>query len=274
MSPTKPSPWALVSCRRGVAAGDRVRATVTLADAATDTKTGAPSVDSVTITSAPGLSGAYGVNEEITVQVAVRQARQRDRHTANRADHRHEHAPGPVSKPPGARARCWSSLTPCVNGESDADGISIAANGLALNGGTIRDKESTPQDAYHHPSRSRRRQRSPRGRRQAGATDRDRGRQHGDADLWRDAQREFDSGGDRIHRHRRWGDGGGQIRPGVQADRQADPELVCYPEPDRHAELYLPSGATDSGLVRQRRGILLQPGGDEHDPGTALRHRR
>ena len=82
----------------GVTAGDQVSATVTLAD--NDTKAGAPSVDSVEITSEPGPSGAYGVNEEITVQV------QFDKHVSVTGTpqigltHRHEHAPGPVSSRP------------------------------------------------------------------------------------------------------------------------------------------------------------------------------
>ena len=128
----------------GVTAGSQVSATVTLAD--NDTKAGAPEVESVAITSEPGPSGAYGVNEEIEVTVRF------DKHVSVTGTPQIGLTIGTNTRQ--ARYQATRSAGEVlvftytvVNGESDADGISIAANSLALNGGTIRDKESTPQNA-------------------------------------------------------------------------------------------------------------------------------
>ena len=156
-----------------------------------------------------------------------------------------------------------------VNGESDTDGISIAANSL---GGTIRDADNQNATLTHdavaadsgHPVEG------VKPVLQTATVDGNivtltynetlRGSSTPAASAFT-----VTAGGGTVTVN---------VRPGVRADRHADPERACDPEPDRDAELYLPIGATDSGLVRQRRGVLLQPGGDEHHPGTALRHRR
>ena len=126
----------------GVTAGDRVSATVTLED--NDTKAGAPSVDNVAITSEPGLSGAYGVNEEIEVTVRF------DKHVSVTGTPQIGLTIGENTRQ--ARYQAARSAGEVLvftytvmDGESDTDGISIAANSLTLNRGTIKDAAN--QDA-------------------------------------------------------------------------------------------------------------------------------
>ena len=128
----------------GVTVGSQATATVTLlTDNDADLhRASVPSVSTVAIISDPGV--AYAAGEEIKVAVVFTK-------------------PIMVTGTPsielmvGANTRqalCQtvaSEVLTCtytvVADESDTDGVSIAANKLTLNGGTIQDKESTPQNA-------------------------------------------------------------------------------------------------------------------------------
>ena len=119
---------------RGVTLGSRARSTVTLVD--DDTETGAPSILTVELTSHPGADALYAIGDDLEVSVrfnkvvtvtgepqlalgvgsGTRQAAYRN-------------AAGEVAR--------FAYLV--AEGDLDADGVSIAANSLVLNGGTIRD---------------------------------------------------------------------------------------------------------------------------------------
>ena len=125
----------------GVSAGSQATATVTLTDDG-DTVAAAPRVSTVDFSSAPG--GGYAAGEAITVAVVFTK-------------------PISVTGTPQLaltvgthtrQAQCAaaaSEVLTCtytvVADERDTDGVSIAANSLALNGGTIQDRASPPQAA-------------------------------------------------------------------------------------------------------------------------------
>ena len=130
----------------GVSVGSQATATVTLTD--NDTVSAAPSVSTVSLISDP--EAAYAAGEEIVVAVVFTK-------------------PISVTGTPsielmvGANTRtvqcqdAASEVLTCtytvVAGESDTDGVSVVADSLALNGGTIQDAETTPQDAtLTHPA--------------------------------------------------------------------------------------------------------------------------
>ena len=116
----------------GVSAGSPATATVTLTD--NDTVTGAPSILSVSLTSDPG--GGYAAGEEIeaTVRfnktVTVTGTPQLGLTVGSNT--------WQASYAGGAREVVTFSYE-VADDETDADGVSIAANALSLNGGTIRD---------------------------------------------------------------------------------------------------------------------------------------
>ena len=123
----------------GAREGVRVSATVTLAD--DDTEAGAPSVTGVALTSQPRRNSIYRRGEEIEVTV------QFDKHVTVTGTPQIGLTIG--TKTPQARYQAARSAGEVVvfaytvvSGESDADGISIAANSLALNGGMITDNQT------------------------------------------------------------------------------------------------------------------------------------
>ena len=116
----------------GVSAGSPATATVTLTD--NDTVTGAPSVLSVTLTSDPG--GVYAAGKEIEVTVRF------DKTATVTGTPQLGLTVGSTVRQAlyqgGAREVVTFSYEVAAD-ETDADGVSIAANALSLNGGTIRD---------------------------------------------------------------------------------------------------------------------------------------
>ena len=124
----------------GVSVGSQAEATVTLTD--NDTVSAAPSVSTVSIISDPGAG--YAAGEEIVVAVVFTK-------------------PISVTGTPSIEltvgtntrtALCQdaaSEVLTCtytvVADESDTDGVSVVADSLARNGGTIQDEETTPQNA-------------------------------------------------------------------------------------------------------------------------------
>ena len=116
----------------GVSAGSPATATVTLTD--NDTVTGAPSILSVSLTSDPG--GGYAAGEEIEASVRF------DKTVTVTGEPQLGLTVGSVTRQAeyqgGAREVVTFSYE-VVADEIDADGVSIAANALTLNGGTIRD---------------------------------------------------------------------------------------------------------------------------------------
>ena len=116
----------------GVSAGSPATTTVTLTD--NDTVTGAPSILSVSLTSDPG--GGYAAGEEIeaTVRfnktVTVTGTPQLGLTVGSDTQQ--------ASYAGGAREVVTFSYAVAAD-ETDEDGVSIAANALSLNGGTIRD---------------------------------------------------------------------------------------------------------------------------------------
>ena len=120
----------------GAREGVRVSATVTLAD--DDTEAGAPSVTGVALTSQPRRNRIYRRGEEIEVRV------QFDKHATVTGTPQIGLTIGTNTRQ--ARYQAARSAGEVVvfaytvvSGESDADGISIAADSLALNGGMIQD---------------------------------------------------------------------------------------------------------------------------------------
>ena len=116
----------------GVSAGSPATATVTLTD--NDTVTGAPSVLSVSLTSDPGEGYAVGEEIEASVQFdkTVTVAGEPQLGLTVGSNTRQASYQG------AAREVVTFSYT-VVADETDSDGVSIAANALSRNGGTIRD---------------------------------------------------------------------------------------------------------------------------------------
>ena len=126
----------------GVTAASPDSATVTLTD--NDTVTVAPSIGTVTISSDPGVGGVYTVGEEIEVTVVFNKpvtvtGRPQLEVTVGTAP---EQA---VNQSGRSASEVLVFAYAVVAGDSDADGVSIAADSLTLNGGTITD--STNRDA-------------------------------------------------------------------------------------------------------------------------------
>ena len=116
----------------GVSAGSPATATVTLTD--NDTVTGAPSILSVWLSSDPG--GGYAEGEEIEASVRF------DKTVTVTGTPQLGLTVGSVTQQAsyegGAREVVTFSYA-VVADETDTDGVSIAANALSLNSGTIRD---------------------------------------------------------------------------------------------------------------------------------------
>ena len=126
----------------GVTAASPDSATVTLTD--NDTVTVAPSIGTVTISSDPGVGGVYTVGEEIEVTVVFNKpvtvtGRPQLEVTVGTAP---EQA---VNQSGRSASEVLVFAYAVVAGDSDAGGVSIAADSLTLNGGTITD--STNRDA-------------------------------------------------------------------------------------------------------------------------------
>ena len=126
----------------GVSAGSPATATVTLTD--NDPDPGAPSVLSVSLTSDPGEGYAAGEEIEATVQfdktVTVTGTPQLGLTVGSNTRQ--------ASYEGGAREVVTFSYEVAAD-ETDADGVSIAANALSLNGGTIRDSANQNASLTH-----------------------------------------------------------------------------------------------------------------------------
>ena len=126
----------------GVTAGSPAAATVTLTD--NDTVTGAPSVLSVWLSSDPG--GGYAAGEEIEATV------QFDKSVTVTGEPQLGLTVGSntrqASYEGGAREVMTFSYE-VADDETDEDGVSIAANALSLNGGTIRDSANRNAGRTH-----------------------------------------------------------------------------------------------------------------------------
>ena len=126
----------------GVSAGSPATATVTLTD--NDTVTGAPSILSVSLTSDPG--GGYAAGEEIEATVRF------DKTVTVTGTPQLGLTVGSVvrqaSYAGGAREVVTFSYE-VADDETDTDGVSIAADSLTLNGGTIRDSANRNADLTH-----------------------------------------------------------------------------------------------------------------------------
>ena len=126
----------------GVSAGSTAIATVTLTD--NDTVTGAPSVLSVTLTSDPG--GGYAEGEEIEASVRF------DKTVTVTGEPQLGLTVGSVTRQAsfegGAREVVTFTYTVAAD-ETDTDGVSVAADALSLNGGTIRDSANQNANRTH-----------------------------------------------------------------------------------------------------------------------------
>ena len=126
----------------GVSAGSPATATVTLTD--NDTVTGAPSVLSVWLSSDPG--GGYAAGEEIEATVSF------DKTVIVTGSPELGLTVGSntrqASYAGGAREVMTFSYE-VDDDETDEDGVSIAANALSLNGGTIRDSANQNASRTH-----------------------------------------------------------------------------------------------------------------------------
>ena len=126
----------------GVSAGSPATATVALTD--NDTVTGAPSILSVSLTSDPG--GGYAAGEEIEATVRFNKS------VTVTGSPQLGLTVGSVTRQAsyagGAREVVTFSYEVAA-GETDADGVSIAANALSLNGGTIRDSVNRAAGRTH-----------------------------------------------------------------------------------------------------------------------------
>ena len=126
----------------GVSAGSPATATVTLTD--NDTVTGAPSVLGVSLTSDPG--GGYAAGKEIEVTVRF------DKTVTVTGEPQLGLTVGSVARQAsyqgGAREVMTFSYQVAAD-ETDADGVSIAADSLTPNGGTIRDSANQDSNLAH-----------------------------------------------------------------------------------------------------------------------------
>ena len=126
----------------GVSVGSPATATVTLTD--NDTVTGAPSILSVWLSSDPG--GGYAEGEEIEASVRF------DKTVTVTGSPQLGLTVGTVTRQASyqgaAREVVTFSYTVAAD-ETDADGVSIAANALSLNGGTIRDSANQNASRTH-----------------------------------------------------------------------------------------------------------------------------
>ena len=126
----------------GVSAGSTATATVTLTD--NDTVTGAPSILSVSLTSDPG--GGYATGEEIEATVRFNKT------VAVTGTPQLGLTVGSITRQAlyqgGAREVVTFSYAVAAD-ETDTDGVSIAANALSLNGGTIRDSANQNASRTH-----------------------------------------------------------------------------------------------------------------------------
>ena len=126
----------------GVSAGSTAIATVTLTD--NDTVTGAPSVLSVTLTSDPG--GGYAEGEEIEASVRFNKT------VTVTGSPQLGLTVGSVTRQAsfegGAREVVTFTYTVAAD-ETDTDGVSVAADALSLNGGTIRDSANQNANRTH-----------------------------------------------------------------------------------------------------------------------------
>ena len=122
----------------GVSRGSQASTTVTLAD--NDTLLGVPSIEDISITSDPGPDGVYIVEEEIEVTVVfdktvtVTGTPQLEL-TMDSGPAQAEYSEG--------MGEVLVFTYPVADGDSAARGLSIAADSLALNGGTIQDATDT-----------------------------------------------------------------------------------------------------------------------------------
>ena len=151
-----------------VSVGSQASTVVTLAD--NDTKAGAPRVTTVTWSSAPGPSGAYGVGAAVAVAV------QFDKHVRVTGTPQLGLTIGTTTRQATYHATRSAGEVlvftyPVAAGEQDPDGVSIAANSLTLNGGTIRDAAHQAATRTHAAVAADRAHKVD--GRQAGVTDRD-----------------------------------------------------------------------------------------------------
>ena len=119
----------------GVTGGSTAEATVTLVDDE-DTATGLPGVAAVQLTSTPGTDGAYAAGDEIEVTVWF------DRTVFVTGSPQLALTVGSDSREASYRSTAGDVLRfvyTVADDDSDTDGVSIAADALDENGGTIRD---------------------------------------------------------------------------------------------------------------------------------------
>ncbi len=124
----------------GVSEGSTAAATVTLAD--NDTVTDPPSILSVELTSTPGPKGAYAASDEIEATVRF------DKTVLVTGTPQLTLTVGTNSRKASHSSTAGDVLRfhyTVADDDTDTDGVSIAANGLGENGGTIRD--GADQDA-------------------------------------------------------------------------------------------------------------------------------
>ncbi len=126
----------------GVSAGSPATATVTLLD--NDTVTGAPSILSVSLSSDPG--DGYAAGEEIEASVHF------DKTVIVTGPPRLGLTVGSNTRPAAYQGVARNVVTfsyAVAADETDTDGVSIAANALSLNGGTIRDSTNRNAGLTH-----------------------------------------------------------------------------------------------------------------------------
>lgn len=129
----------------GVTEGSQASTTVTLAD--NDTVEGAPSVNTISITSDPGSGGIYLAGDEIEVTVIFTKTV-----TVTGTPQLGLTLDGGVQQVDyqGGAGEVLVFTYTVMDGDSAANGISIAADSLTLNGGTIKDGKTgvaDPDDA-------------------------------------------------------------------------------------------------------------------------------
>ena len=111
----------------------------------------APTVSTVAITSSPGTDNTYATGDTITVTRHLQRAGHGHRHAADHPGHRRA-APLRRSTPAtgtARRAQILFSYTALVS-DTDADGVTVLANSLALNGGAIRATDDSTAATLTH----------------------------------------------------------------------------------------------------------------------------
>ena len=129
---------------RGVTLGSHTQTTVNLAD--NDTVTSAPSVLTVDLTSTPRPVGSYAIGDDIEVSVRF------NKYVSVTGDPQIALTVGDDPKQATYRSTAGEVVRfvyTVAEDDTDENGVSIAANGVTLNGGMIRDGDDRDASVTH-----------------------------------------------------------------------------------------------------------------------------